>query len=78
MTEKFTLALGIRQQEDRNLGQLRVRGTDIAEPFPWNNSGALASESPRLQRDLEQKVGDVVSRRRPHACRYSISGPTTS
>lgn len=37
ITDKFTLALGARKQEDKNLGTNRVRGTDIAEPFPWNN-----------------------------------------
>ena len=37
ITDSFALAVGVRRQEDRNLGQKRVRGTDIAEPFPWNN-----------------------------------------
>ena len=37
ITDKLTLALGVRRQEDKNLGTARVRGTDIAEPFPWDN-----------------------------------------
>ena len=37
ITDQLTLALGVRKQEDSNLGQQRVRGVDIAEPFPWNN-----------------------------------------
>lgn len=37
ITDEFTLAAGIRRQEDVNLGQRRVFGTDIVEPFPWNN-----------------------------------------
>jgi iron complex outermembrane receptor protein len=37
VTDKFTIALGMRRQEDKNLGTLRVRGVDIAEPFPWDN-----------------------------------------
>lgn len=37
ITEQFTLAAGVRRQEDVNHGQRRVFGTDIVEPFPWNN-----------------------------------------
>jgi iron complex outermembrane receptor protein len=37
VTDQFTVSAGIRDQEDKNLGQQRVRGGDIAEPFPWND-----------------------------------------
>jgi iron complex outermembrane receptor protein len=37
VTDKLTLAAGIRSQEDKNLGQRRVRGLDITEGFPWDN-----------------------------------------
>jgi iron complex outermembrane receptor protein len=37
LTDALTLSLGVRRQEDENLGTQRALGANIAEPFPWNN-----------------------------------------
>jgi outer membrane receptor protein involved in Fe transport len=37
VTDAFTLSVGVRRQEDENLGTQRALGANIAEPFPWNN-----------------------------------------
>lgn len=44
VTDQLTLSLGARRQEDKSLGTQRVRGTDIAEPFPWDNPQHVLSD----------------------------------
>lgn len=37
ITERLTLAVGARQQEDTNFGTQQVRGTNIVENAPWDD-----------------------------------------
>jgi iron complex outermembrane recepter protein len=37
VTDRLTLAAGLRQQKDETRGLWRVQRNDMVEPFPWNN-----------------------------------------
>ena len=59
VTDAFTLAFGVRRQEDRNLGQKRVFGRDIAEPFPWNNPQYTLINPHAYNRITQQRSGSA-------------------
>jgi iron complex outermembrane recepter protein len=37
ITEQLTMAAGVRRQKDESAGLQQALGTNIREPFPWNN-----------------------------------------
>ena len=59
ITDAFTLAAGVRRQEDANLGQQRVRGADIGEPFPWDNPQYVLSNPHAYHRITQQRRGSA-------------------
>lgn len=56
ITEKLTIALGARSQEDEHIGTDQVRGANIIERAPWDNFEYHLA-NPHGYRAINQRVG---------------------